>query len=356
MDAIFFPRNDYPDNVEVCTHRLGKSMTYTDNTDTLYNASTYVPYMAMAKARNIKTSCFLRLNDTVDDLGGAVTSDYVNNKIWLDAYSYVDEISYKITHGEAITENEWNSAYNNSILPNFFAFCHKKPVALSYAYGNNTFKDYAIQFLAARNSQVIGDTDYGLGNGIPSNEPYSFSRFKSKASTIRWYDQAKENSNDFQGQLEIVSDKIDETILNGGWLNNFTHWHNYYQDGNSQWAEAYLDLLSQKNANGDIYFSGYGEAVAYLVYRQLITKVAMYSPNDNHSTHLVIRLEARNTLGIDTDLLQVPISVKFSTVGTPLAGQTIRSNCNLMSLGSNQYIVEIPYSDFPVAVIEKISI
>lgn len=381
MDAIFFPRNDYPNNVEVCAHRFGKSMTYTDSTDTLYGANTYVPYMTMAKARNIKTSCFLRLKVAVDDLGGIVTSDYMNNKIWLDAYANVSEIEEKIIHGEVITEEEWNSAYNNSILPNFYNYTGKKPVALSYAYGNESFQDYVTQFLGARGEEAVGETDYGIGKGYPSDKPYSFSRYKNKHSTTRWYDQAKwkiasqwredtgntgyppesvylseEYAHFYNEELELLSSKIDETILNGGWMNNFVHWHHYFQNDRWQYAESYLDVLSQKNANDEIYFSGYGEAVAYLVYRQLITKAVMYSPNANHSTHLVIRLEARNTLNVDTDLLQVPISVKFSTLGTPLAGQAIRSDCNLISLGSNQYIVEIPYSDFPVAIIEKVSI
>ena len=90
----------------------------------------------------------------------------------------------------------------------------------------------------------------------------------------------------------------------------------------------------------------------------------MYSPQKNADTQRIIRLEAKNsvsidginTTSIDTDLLQIPISIKFSTVGTPLAGQTIRSNCNLISLGNNQYIVEIPYAEYPGAIIEKVSI
>ena len=78
----------------------------------------------------------------------------------------------------------------------------------------------------------------------------------------------------------------------------------------------------------------------------------MYSPVHESTSKLVIRLEAQNTLGIDTDLLQVPLSIKFSTVDTPLAGKTITSDCNLVTLGSGNYIVEIPYTGrFPKAVI-----
>lgn len=80
----------------------------------------------------------------------------------------------------------------------------------------------------------------------------------------------------------------------------------------------------------------------------------MYSPKKYSNSQLIIRLETVNNLGIDTDLLQVPISVKFSTVGTPLAGQSIKSNQNLINLGNNQYIVEIPYNEYPAALMEKV--
>lgn len=112
-------------------------------------------------------------------------------------------------------------------------------------------------------------------------------------------------------------------------------------------------MLAELNEDNDICFAGYGEATAYLVYRQMITRAVMYSPNAHRSTQLFIRLEAQNTLGIDTALLQVPISVKFSTVGTPLAGKTITSDCNLINLGNGDYIVEIPYTGrFPYAIIK----
>ena len=357
MEAIFFPRKDY--DVEVCGHRLGKKMTYTDQTDVQNvqagGINTFSAYMGLAKARDIKVGCFMLLSSPVEDTGGFIKTDYENGKLWLDAYSLAPNISTKITNGQTITQAEWNEAYLSYIYPNFKGFVGKKPVALSYSYGNVTFKDYVSQFLGGRNSAYEGNTDYGVGYGTPNNQSYSFSRFCSKTGTTRWYDYAKTQGNDFSGSLAQVSAKIDETLLNGGWLNNFTHWHNYWQDGNEQWAETYLNLLQTKNANGQIYFAGYGEAIAYLVYRQLITRAVMYSPVQNQTTQLIIRLQVDNTLGIDTDLLQVPISIKFSTSGTPLFGKTLTSNRNLISLGSGDYIVEIPYTGrFPYAIINEV--
>lgn len=333
-------------------------MTYTEQTDGLRtrHGFYYTQFLSLAKARNIKAGAFFSYYDpTFGDLSDA-KQDVRNNYLWVDEYSLAPSTYDKITNFISPTEQEFVTSYNTELLPVFMDNFGKKPVALSYSYGQNGFKNIVCPlYLGARNSERNGGTDYGVGYGSPSNEPYSTTRYCNKDGSMRWYDAAKADNNNFAGQLDVVSERIDETLINGGWINNFTHWHNYWEDGNEEWAETYLDLLANKNANNEIYFAGYGEAVAYLVYRQMITKVAMYSPVQNPSTQIVIRLEARNTLGIDTDLLQVPISIKFSTTGTSLAGQTIKSNCNLINLGGSNYIVEIPYSEYACAVIEKVN-
>lgn len=299
---------------------------------------------------------FFAITDDFSDAGYETAKDaYDAGKIWIDQYSMSPEIQQKIVNHETITEEEFVSAYHGTLLPAFITAVGKKPIALSYAYGNESFRDYVCPlYLAARNSGGAasnGGTDYGLGFGNPSNNPYSFANFKSRSSTIRWYDRVV-GSQSFADGISEVSALIDATKINGGWLNNFTHFHSVYWNGDQSVYEQYFQMLASKNENGDIYFAGYGEAVAYLVYRQMITKAVMYSPNEHRATQLRIRLEAQNTLGIDTDLLQVPISVKFSTVGTPLAGKTITSDCNLVPLGGGEYVVEIPYTGrFPYAII-----
>ena len=375
MEAVFFPRNDYPNNVEICTHRFGKSMTYTEQSDGLQNQGnasdidlpnvnyTYQWIVPYAKSKNVKLGYFAAIGSPINDAGG-VKSDLKGGYIWLDAYSLTPNLQDYIIpgyahYGEPITQELWNAAYNEYVYPNFVGFTGKKPIALSYSYGTDTFSQYITQFLAGRNSGKSTypnyKTDYGAGFGNPSNIFYSFTDFKSRISTTRWYDtENSKTTPDFTTAIAAQSELIDETKLNGGWLNNFTHFHNVKRDGHKQVYEDYIDMLASKNVNDDIYFAGYGEAVAYLVYRQLITKVAMYSPISHPNTKLVIRLEAINTLGVDTDLLQVPISVKLSTTGTPLEGYTIISNCNLITLGNDKYIIEIPYSRFPLAVIEKV--
>ena len=370
MDAIFFPRNDYPNNVEICKHRFGKTMTYTENTDTLRLSTSYDWFLEQAKQRNIKVSAFAWYTDFKDASFYKAKQDYDNGDLWLDIYALCPTIEDKIVHGDTISQEEWNEAYYTYLLPSFMDALGKKPLALAASYGNITYQDYVVQMLAIKNSIPQSEldysqypTNYGIGCGSPNNIAYSFSGYHSMRSTTRWFDNAvvkgaKQDPTIFNSILTEVSNNIDLTLQNGGWFHNFTHWHNVYTPNNPEidyrtQYSSYFDILANKNANGDIYFAGYGEAVAYLVYRQLITKAVMYSPVSNPSGELIIRLEAQNTLGIDADLLQIPISVKFSTIGTPLAGKTLSSKCNLVNLGSGDYIVEIPYTGrFPYAVIK----
>lgn len=348
MEAIFFPRNDYPNNIEVCAHRLGKSMTYTEQSDIFRNGAEDIMDYGANKGLRFGVFWGMSTSSTYRDLA----LPYVNsNQMWIDAYCNPTGASELGQISQADYE-----AQRDALLVRIADWFGKRPIALSYSYGNDSYRDYAIEdFIAGRNSEKNMGTPYGIGYGNPNNIPYSKLYFKSKGSTSRWYDDAKADAS-FTTRLQQLEQDVLATKLNGGWYNNFTHWHNVISDGNLQAYKDYIDLLASLNANNDIYFAGYGEAVAYLVYRQIITKAVMYSHNSDAANKLVIRLETINNLGIDTDLLQVPISVKFSTIGTPLAGQTIKSNCNLISLGSGQYIVEIPYSDFPVAIIEKVSI
>ena len=353
MDVIFFPRKDY--DVVVCDHRLGKKMTYTEQSDQLKLTESYDWIVGLGETYGIKVGFFAIYSEMSSGDFTKAKNALNGGKIWIDQYSYTPELAAKISGGQTITPEEFVASYVNTLLPAFLSALGKKPVALSYSYGNDSFKDGTCPlYLAGRNSGGVssnGGTDYGLGLGSPSNIPYSFLDYKSRGSTIRWYDRARADSS-FSAKINTVSGLIDGALLSGGWVSNFTHFHSVVSDGNQSVYEQYIAMLANKNANDEIYFAGYGEAVAYLVFRQLVTKAVMYSPVMD-SDSLVIRLDARNTLGVDTDLLQIPISVKFSTEGTPLAGQTIKSDRNLISLGGGEYIVEIPYADFPVAKITK---
>lgn len=381
MDVIFFPRKDY--DVEICNHRLGKKMTYCERTSLIpsYVQSTILPWFVQ-KHNSDKVVVGSDFMDVYQD--SAWNSAYgkqciADGIIWADLYFYPDP--YK-QDGSQYTQEETLRAYNR-LLPWFISNFGRKPNAVDFSSGQGRFyKQWLTDFFLCCDSSAtdLTKTDYGVGVGNPNNVPYTQERYYPRLMNGRVLDYARADivANDayntpqekdyYDIYINQMADLIDDTLAldNGGFIMNFHHWHDlvlfdYNADGTpiegrNDYAidngfKAYINMLCDKNANGDIYFAGYGEAIAYLVYRQCVTKAVMYSPNKNKDTELVIRLEVPNSLNIDTQLLCVPISVRFSTNGTPLEGKTIHSDKNLISLGNGNYIVEIPYSKYPFAMI-----
>ncbi len=353
MDAIFFPRNDY--DIEVCNHRYGKSMTFTEQTDKL-KANCFSQIMTLAESNNMRVGAFC--NDFVsqsDDVNDADVRPYIDDgTLWLDVYwRYVG-----MTNSTVVDEQTYRTQCDAQ-KQRFLQRWGRLPVAMSYALGNTSYKSYVKQdFLGARNSSVSGDTDYGMVFGDNDylgspDYPYTKDRFTNKASTYRFFNSAIDNS--YEYAANEMSAIIDAAKINGGWVNNFTHWHEYINEEHPEyinWMDSYFALVGSKN-NNDIHYAGYGESVAYLVYRTMITRAVMYSPIQRRNSQLIIRLQVDNELSINTDLLQIPISVKFSTVGTPLAGREITCDNNIISLGGGDYIVEIPYTGrFPYTIIK----
>lgn len=343
MKVIFFPRQDYP--VEICAHRHGKVMTYTEQTD-YFNINS-VPIAEMAKSKGIHCGCFSSF--LYDEQYNDIMKQYASEGVlWLDLYFY----SLRAAQHEVITEDEFNEMLITN-LDFFYRLTGKKPIALSYTNGNLSYSEYAKgHFLGGRQSDLSYDSDYGVGYGDPNNIPYSIDGYIAKKCTTRFYDFAITQG--FDKALERQSAEIDNALSNGGWLHNFTHWHDVGKNNNTELYNQYFDLLLEKNSNNQIYFAGWGEALAYLVYRQLVKEAVMYSPIGHENERLIIAIDARNTLNVDTDLLQVPISVKLSTKGTPLENKQIKSNYNLISLDNGEYIVEIPYSEISYAIIDTI--
>ena len=392
MRAIFFPRNDYPSNVEVCNHRLGKKMTFCDCTTDIpsYVQSKMLPY-AVKKHTSHSYKVGSDFMDVYKD--SAWNSAYgkqciANGVIWPDLYFYPDPFA-------DFSEEAVMSAYNR-LLPWFKEQFGMKPIAVDYSSGyGSRYRQYLTdKFLTCDDSDTdLLKTDYGIGVGNPDNIPYSLSRYYPRLMNTRTLDNARgdiardeaynteQEKGYYDNRIDEIANLIDDTLAlpNGGLIINFSHWHDVVRedydvsvnpiavkenriiivDGREttkaiHWGfEAYLDMLCKKNVNDEIYFAGRGEAVAYLVYRQFISKCHLYSPNANPNNQLIVRIETRNDLNIDPTLLLVPISIMFSTENTPLENEQIKSNNNLISLGNNHYIVEIPYSDYPMAIIEK---
>ncbi len=181
-------------SVEICKHRYGKKITYTEQTDGVAYNTSYLPIRDMLGNNGIRGGIFLSLKDLKTKYVQEVFSD--RKLIWADEYSSIyPSFSWKLMNKvkmkpkqKNISEKEWSNYYKNSLLPPFLSVFGRKPVALSYAYGNDSFKDYQTQYLGARNSGTDGNTNYGRECGNHP-EAYQPECFKSRKSTLRWYDE-----------------------------------------------------------------------------------------------------------------------------------------------------------------------
>lgn len=344
MRVEFFPRKQYS-NVSICSHYHDKKMAFTEQTDTFYDNNGYGWVMPYAKEKGIKLGVFAspgNLNSTFFE--DVVKEDLAKGHVWLDSYPFASSLSDKLsdpTHPK-IEDEEWLNAYNDEILPIFQLKVGITPSAMSYCYANDTYQDIAItKFLGCRNSNIRQNTDYGFGFGQPNNLEYNINNFKSRASTMRWYPEGVGGEAALTG-INNMSSLIDETITNGGWINNFTHWHRIFEEDRI-YMYQYLDMLAEKNVNDEIWFCGYGEALSYLVYRDSIKDIAMYSPLENPNILKICVLKG-NKYNVNVEAINTPVSVKFSTKGTILEGKNITCKDNIISIGDEWYIVDIPFS------------
>lgn len=182
-------------HIEVCKHRHGKQMTYTEQTDGVKYFVSYQSIRDLLANYNLKGGIFLSLEDLRSGYMSVVLED--EKTIWLDQYSSIYPSALEIIlsklhlmrKNKIILRQYWELYYAEELLSSFQKATGRKPVALSYSYGNDSFKDYLTTYLGARNSGVSGNTSYGTGCGN-RQEPYQQERFRSRESTIRWYDSA----------------------------------------------------------------------------------------------------------------------------------------------------------------------
>jgi len=234
----------------------------------------------------------------------------------------------------------------------------KEPSAFSYRNGRTEFKDFMYQkSLGNRNSAVVysGDSDtfYGifggsdLGHRTVTTQPLR-EYFASYPSSDRFWDHYLS-----VGQTAAnarLTSEIGKTITNNGWFRDFTHWH---------FAETadVLDIMdsalaTMRIAASTAHFCNNGEALEYMYLRQLAKRV-IAKEKDQKVTVIVDVVDFYKEVQDSNDLLETtplkclntPLTIKVDLTGTYLAGKSIKTSFgNPISLGSNQFLIEVPFN------------
>lgn len=404
---------DYPKvdvSVEICDHKNGAVATFTDNTDSRYINSVDVAEMYAFK-NNFKVGCFASENygddnaDLVDcENTGVIKHDvYFQNNYWKNpstdaievipdyretAWTSAGVTAFGVVLGVAKldkTPNQGQEMYdltsgalgydytsdvagasNQSeligIIDNqktwYFGLLGKQASAFSYRNGKDQMANSLIPyFLGGRNSdqQSLGssaNTFYGIGLGYDPNINTSVLRstFISKESSFRYVDRYL-TSGEAAADAEINTE-IPATISNNGWFNNFSHWHDYYNNLSMLIYDRYLALVQTNIGVSDVYSCSYGDAISYMFLREISDRAGAQEKNNKVYVFVDVidKFKSQTADGIIGTLpltsVVASLSVKIDLTGTYLAGKNIKSNSDkLISLGSNEFIVQVPFTN-----------
>lgn len=225
------------------------------------------------------------------------------------------------------------------------------PVSMSYRNGVQTGRFMDILFyLQNRNSAAThplsgkdSETWYGKSYegeylGYP-NKDITRTLMMSRPSSFRWWD-AIDNTAPLatkQQSLNYVADQIEKTIINHGWLNNFTHWHSAKSTTKEDiQIDSYDDYFSTiKTALGvnKAHFASYGEASEYLYHRTNLKNIAAYKQGNviKVVTHVedTFQNERINVVfdgRTPKSRIKTPLSVIVDLTGTFLENKNVITN------------------------------
>lgn len=317
--AVFFPKSQHP--ISVCKHANGKDLTITEQTDTL---QLRYPIERYGFKHNVRVGAFIGKHYASDSTD-INTIDKMGN-IRNDIYLNVSSVAGSYSEAMAI------------IQPWFKSLTGRKPSAVSFAGGNESLAANTINdFLGGRNSQ-IGESQYGIYNdeylGTPA-EAFTRANYANLASTTRW-------SDDMPAPLTWieVAEALEDVVDSEGWFRNFTHWH-ALNPGRVQMQEEFYETLNNTLSllGKSAHFCSFGEALEYLTYRQLITRVTCY---DSVNGNVRIAIEVKETYL--NECFNTPISVRIDLSESVHAGKDFTSlNCDIIKLSATEFIVNVPF-------------
>lgn len=252
-----------------------------------------------------------------------------------------------------------------------------EPVAMSYSLGSDGGSEVGIvAFLQARNSgytvagnEPVAETWYGKdGNGnylgYPGKE-VTRDDLSSRPSSSRWYDSVYSGGKTKEQSLRGVSELVALTLRNGGWANNFTHWHNLQGQADEEMRlhayDDYFSAISRAAGDNHVHFCSYGEASEYLFYRCCVDNIAAYRKGNRVAVALSVVDNFKNSVlsgsGLDGKLplgrIKTPISIEVDLTGTFLEGRNVRTTYGkAIDSGDNKVIVEIPFPSRGQGVVE----
>lgn len=240
----------------------------------------------------------------------------------------------------------------------FYQTLNRVPSGISYRNGQaamaGTLYPY---FLGGRNSsngpistngsaQTWYGSTYGFKTGTLDIREY----FNSYVNSSRWWDFWS-NMGYSRAQADAyVTQEIIKTIANRGWYRDFIHWHSARDAGTLTTIDEFYAMMRSTFGANFVWTCSNGEALEYMFLRESVQRVAAVEIEGNVLViaDVIAPFATKSVKGIPApDLFNtynIPLSVRVDLTSTSLAGKQVKSNYGkIRSLGSNVYIVQIPF-------------
>lgn len=189
-----------------------------------------------------------------------------------------------------------------------------------------------------------------LGEGADMNIRQFFASYPS---SYRWWDSWHSGGNSKVAATSYYTSNLAATILNGGWYRDFAHWHTVQSSGEMNEMDAFLQTFRDTVDTDFVWTCSNGEALEYMMLRTMCSRVI--AKENEQGVYVLCDVsdpfKGGNIDGISTtlpiDSINIPLSVKVDLTDTTLSGKSIKASYGkLISLGSDVYIVQVPYSKF----------
>lgn len=220
----------------------------------------------------------------------------------------------------------------------------------SYSLGQTGGKElYKISNLGIRNSEYSFSGDSDIGYNIPPDD------FKSKASSTRTYDSY--SGGDLPtaaASLAYSATQVERVYVEGGWYNDFIHWHQMYRDNEMDFFNQMFGMMDSAIGSNDVWRAGYGEVLEYSSLKRSVKNLGSFIDGD--SIQLFVQLDDPEkdsaTFGVSNainfELVNTPLSFKVNLAGTPLSSKNIScdSAALIRDLGNDEWVVNVLPSRF----------
>lgn len=213
---------------------------------------------------------------------------------------------------------------------------------------------YMPYYLYVRDTAPNGMTSYGKTNdgrylGMPEQEEDRI-LLMQRFLTSRW-ENGMRNIIPLETANQRLLDGINNAFNYKGFFTDFIHWYwSISHGGDVYWLHYLYELIYNSVDGRNAWYCGEDQAVEYMWFRRMTKRVRGSFIGDK--LYLIADFDDEfineQLAGIDKklvyDRIKQPLSVKIDLSGTPFEGKEITSNVSkIINLGSNQYIVDIPF-------------